>query len=95
MRRRHEQAWFSQVGLKHALYGIGQRLDRRRCVEALIHFLGSLRFSGGFPNMVSHTSATNLKSHRRLLFQLNDECIEAGWIVKVARRLSQRAVPGA
>ncbi len=80
MRRRHEQAWFSQVGLKHAL---------------LIHFLGSRRFSGGFPNMVSHTSATNLKSHRRLLFQLNDECIEAGWIVKVARRLSQRAVPGA
>ena len=32
---------------------------------------------------------------RRLLFQLNDECIEASGIAKVARRSAQRAVPRA
>ena len=46
-------------------------------------------FLSGHRMMPRHTS------RRRLLFQLNDECIDAGWIVKVAQRSSQRAVPGA
>jgi hypothetical protein len=45
----------------------------------------------GWPGRTSHGQLNVPPSD--LLFQLNDECIEAGWIAKIARRSPQRAVP--